>query len=111
VAREKGIDREEVLEAMEQAIQKAARAKYGQEHDIRATVDRKTGAITISRYRQVVEEVEDPITQLTEEQARRIKPDAVVGEYLVDPLPPIDLGRVAAQSAKQVIFQKVRDAE
>ncbi len=111
VAREKGIDREEVLEAMEQAIQKAARAKYGQEHDIRATVDRKTGAITISRYRQVVEEVEDPITQLTEEQARRIKPDAVVGEYLVDPLPPIDLGRVAAQSAKQVIFQKVREAE
>ena len=111
VAREKGIDREEVLEAMEQAIQKAARAKYGQEHDIRAVVDRKSGAITVARYREVVEEVEDDMIQLNLPEAQAIKPDAVIGEFLVDPLPPIDLGRVAAQSAKQVIFQKVREAE
>ncbi|MGF1627013.1 MAG: transcription termination factor NusA [Alphaproteobacteria bacterium] len=111
VAREKGIEREEVLDAMEQAIQKAARAKYGQEHDIRAFVDRKTGAITVARYREVTEAVEDSMTQLTLDEARQIKADAELGEFLVDPLPPIDLGRVAAQSAKQVIFQKVREAE
>ena len=111
VAREKSIDREEVLEAMEQAIQKAARAKYGQEHDIRASVDRKNGAITIARYREVAEEIEDPMTQLSLAEAKAIKPDAELGEFLIDPLPPIDLGRVAAQSAKQVIFQKVREAE
>ncbi|MCB9946894.1 MAG: transcription termination/antitermination protein NusA [Rhodospirillaceae bacterium] len=110
-AREKNIDRDEVLAAMEQAIQKAGRSKYGLEHDIRAHIDRRSGEIHLSRYRQVVEEVEDEATQLTLDQAHAIKPDAEVGEFLVDPLPPIDFGRIAAQTAKQVIVQKVREAE
>ena len=111
VARDKGIEREEVLIAMEQAIQKAGRSKYGHEHDIRAEIDRKTGEIKLFRYREVIEEVEDEVTQMTLEQARRIKPDAQIGEFLIDELPPIDFGRVAAQTAKQVIVQKVREAE
>ena len=111
VAREKGIDREQVLEAMEEAIQKAGRSKYGHEHDIRATVDRSTGDIQLARYLEVADEIENDVTQLTLEQAQARKADAVVGEFIVDPLPPIDFGRVAAQTAKQVIVQKVRDAE
>lgn len=111
VAREKGIDRDQVLEAMEQAIQKAGRSKYGHEHDIRTTIDRNTGDIQLARYLEVVEDIENEATQLTLEEARRRKPDAEVGEFLVDPLPPIDFGRVAAQTAKQVIVQKVREAE
>ncbi len=111
VARDKGIDRDEVLEAMEQAIQKAGRSKYGHEHDIRAHVDRKTGEILLARYLEVVEVIENETTQLTVEKARKKKPDAQVGDFLVDPLPPIDFGRIAAQTAKQVIVQKVRDAE
>ncbi len=111
VARDKGIDRDEVLEAMEQAIQKAGRSKYGHEHDIRAHIDRKTGEIHLARYIEVVEEVENEATQQTLKQVLKKKPDAVVGDFLVDPLPPIDFGRIAAQTAKQVIVQKVRDAE
>ncbi len=111
VARDKGIEREQVLEAMEQAIQKAGRSKYGHEHDIRAHIDRSTGAIDLARYTEVVEEVENEMTQMTVERARRIKRDAEVGEFLIDPLPPIDFGRIAAQTAKQVIVQKVREAE
>ena len=111
VARDKGIDRDEVLEAMEQAIQKAGRSKYGHEHDIRAHVDRKTGEILLARYLEVVEIIENETTQVTLERARKKKADAQIGEFLVDPLPPIDFGRIAAQTAKQVIVQKVRDAE
>ncbi len=111
VAREKGIDRDQVLEAMEQAIQKAGRSKYGQEHDIRATIDRKTGEISLARYVEVVDEVENEFTQLTVEDARRRDPAAEVGTFLIDELPPIDFGRIGAQSAKQVIVQKVREAE
>lgn len=111
VAREKNIDREEVILAMEMAIQKAGRSKYGHEHDIRAHIDRKNGEITLARYREVVAEVENEATQLTLEQARSIDPTAEVGVFLVDPLPPIDFGRIAAQTAKQVIVQKVREAE
>lgn len=111
VAREKNIDREIVLEAMEEAIEKAGRSKYGHDHDIRAHIDRKTGSIELKRFREVVELVEDEVKQLTQSEARRIKPDAVVGEFLVDDLPPLDFGRIAAQTAKQVIVQKVREAE
>ncbi|MBC7950696.1 MAG: transcription termination/antitermination protein NusA [Rhodospirillaceae bacterium] len=111
VARDKGIDRDEVLEAMEQAIQKAGRSKYGHEHDIRAHIDRKTGEIQLARFIEVVEEVENELTQLPLARALKKKPDAQLGEFLVDPLPPIDFGRIAAQTAKQVIVQKVRDAE
>ncbi len=111
VAREKNIDRTIVLEAMEEAIQKAARAKYGHDHDIRATIDRKSGLIDLKRYREVVETVEDEVRQLTPDQAKRIKKDAALGEFLIDDLPPLDFGRIAAQTAKQVIVQKVREAE
>ncbi|MGE5548306.1 MAG: transcription termination factor NusA [Solirubrobacterales bacterium] len=111
VARDKGIDRDEVLEAMEQAIQKAGRSKYGHEHDIRAHIDRKTGEIQLARFIEVVEEVENEATQLPLAKALKKNPGAKLGDFLVDPLPPIDFGRIAAQTAKQVIVQKVRDAE
>src|SRR5690606_6054612 len=111
VAREKVIDRDIVLAAMEEAIQKAARAKYGHENDIRANIDRGTGEIRLARIREVVEEVEKESTLISLEHAKREKPDAALGDFLVDPLPPIDFGRIAAQTAKQVIVQKVREAE
>ena len=111
VAREKGIDREEVLDAMEQAIQKAGRSKYGHEHDIRAQIDRKSGEIRLARYLEVAEEIENEATQVTLDAAKARKEDAVIGDFLIDPLPPIDFGRIAAQTAKQVIVQKVREAE
>ena len=114
VARDKSIERDEVLEAMEMAIQKAGRSKYGHEHDIRATIDRTTGEISLIRYQEVVEndaEIENEAAQLPLDTAKTLKADAVVGEFLVDPLPPIDFGRIAAQTAKQVIVQRVREAE
>lgn len=111
VAQEKGISTEEVLQAMEQAIQTAARRKYGQEHEIVAEIDRRTGEVHIYRELEVVEEVEDPDRQISLADARRRNPAAQVGDRLLDPLPPIDLGRISAQSAKQVIVQRVRDAE
>lgn len=113
VAREKNIEREIVLEAMEEAIQKAGRSKYGHDHDIRATINRKNGQIDLKRYREVVADdaVEDEVQQITLEQAQREKKDAVIGEFLIDELPPLDFGRIAAQTAKQVIVQKVREAE
>lgn len=113
-AREKGIDKEEVFEAMEVAIQKAGRSRYGSEHDIRVSIDRKTGAITMSRYREVVAddaEIENEVTQLRLSDAKKIQKDIKVGEFIIDVLPPLNLGRTAAQTAKQIIVQKVRDAE
>jgi transcription termination/antitermination protein NusA len=111
VARDKGIERDEVLEAMEQAIQKAGRSKYGQEYDIRAEIDRKSGEIRLLRFREVADLVENEATQIPLTQAQRLNPEAEVGDFITDPLPPIDFGRIAAQTAKQVIVQKVRDAE
>ena len=114
VAREKNIDKEDVFVAMEIAIQKAGRSRYGFEHDIRANIDRKTGAIALSRYREVVEDdaiVENEAAQLRLRDAKGYDKNIEVGEFIIDPLPPIDFGRIAAQTAKQVIVQKVRDAE
>ena len=114
VARDKSIEREEVFVIMEQAIQKAGRSKYGQEKDIRATIDRKTGEIRLSRHLEVVENqdtIEDENIQVTLEQAKNKKKDAEVGEFLIDQLPPIDFGRISSQMAKQVIVQRVREAE
>jgi N utilization substance protein A len=111
VARDKGIDRDEVLQAMEQAIQKAGRSKYGQEYDIRAEIDRKTGEIRLLRFREVADPVENEAAQIPLKEAQRFNPDAEIGDFITDPLPPIDFGRIAAQTAKQVIVQKVRDAE
>ncbi|MGG5810773.1 transcription termination factor NusA [Falsiroseomonas sp. CW058] len=113
VAREKMIERDEVLEAMEQAIQKAGRAKYGHEKDIRAVIDRKSGEVKLSRWTEVVEQepVENEATQIPLRIALKVKPGIAVGEFIVDPLPPIDFGRIAAQTAKQVIVQRVREVE
>jgi N utilization substance protein A len=111
VAREKGIEPDEVIVAMEQAIQKAGRAKYGHEHDIRAEMDRRTGEIKLRRYLTVADPVENEFTEISPDDARHKKEGAQVGDELIDELPPIDLGRIAAQTAKQVIVQRVRDAE
>ncbi|MBL8688836.1 MAG: transcription termination/antitermination protein NusA, partial [Rhodospirillaceae bacterium] len=111
VAREKAIERDEVLEAMEMAITKAGRSKYGHEHDIRAQIDRQSGDINLMRFRLIVETIDNEAVQVTMDEARKVNPDAKAGDYIVDTLPPIDFGRIAAQTAKQVIVQKVRDAE
>ena len=111
VAREKGIQRESVLDAMAQAIQIAGRRKYGHEHNILAEIDNKTGTINLFRAREVVETVEDEVTQINLRDAKKIDGALEVGSVIKDPLPPIDFGRIAAQTAKQVIVQKVRDAE
>ena len=113
VAREKMIEREEVLEAMEMAMGKAGRQTYGQNKDIRAEIDRKTGAVKLSRWTLIVEDdaVEDEETQMPVRIAQKIRPGIQVGEYIVDPLPPIDFGRIGAQTAKQVIVQRVREVE
>src|ERR1700753_2465064 len=113
VAREKNIEREEVVQAMEEAIQKAARSKYGIENDIRALIDRGNGMITLHRYREIVEtmdQIESESRQMTIAEDKKLKKDAAVGEFIVDDLPPLDFGRVAAQTAKQVINQKVRES-
>ncbi len=111
VARDKNIDRDQVLEAMEQAIQKAGRSKYGHDHDIRAHIDRTSGEISLTRHREVVEDVSEEATQITLAAAHARQPQLSVGDFLIEPLPPIDFGRIAAQTAKQVIVHKVREAE
>lgn len=113
VAEEKAIDQSIVIEAMQEAIEKAAKAKYGQEHDIRAKIDEQTGEQTLWRVQTVVadEEFEDESKQLRLAEAKKIDPALEIGDELKEELPPFDFGRVAAQTAKQVIMQKVRDAE
>jgi transcription termination/antitermination protein NusA len=111
VAREKIIDKAIVIEAMEDAIQRAARARYGAENDIRAKIDTETGDLRLWRVVEVVEEVEDYFKQVDLKGAQKLDPKAVIGDFIVDPLPPIEFGRIAAQASKQVIFQKVREAE
>ncbi len=111
VAREKAIDKEIVISAMANAIEKAAKSRYGQETNIHVNVDTKTGDINLKRLLEVVEVVEDHTTQISIELARDKEPTIELGDFLSDPLPPMDFGRIAAQSAKQVIVQQVRDAE
>ncbi len=111
VAREKSIDKAVVLEAMEDAITRAAKARYGVENEIRAEIDPKTGETRLNRLLMVVEDVENDATQISLKEASKKNPAAQVGDYIAEPLPPIEFGRIAAQSAKQVIVQKVRDAE
>ena len=112
VAREKSIDKAIVISAMEEAIQKAAASRYGIENNIKAEINTETGSITLMRLLEIVEKVEDFSTQINIEDAKLKNPDATLGgEPIEEELPPIDFGRVAAQSAKQVIFQKVREAE
>ncbi|WP_342640719.1 transcription termination factor NusA [Rhodoligotrophos ferricapiens] len=111
VAREKSIDKMVVLQAMEDAIQRAARSRYGSENDIRAEIDPKTGEMRLQRLLEVVDNVENEHTQISLKDASRRNPAARVGDFIAEPLPPIDFGRIAAQNAKQVIVQKVREAE
>ncbi len=111
LAREKGITKSDVLEAMEQGISKAGRSKYGPEYDIRTQIDPNTGAIQMARYLTVVEEVEDEFTQISLPDAQKKDKKLALGDEIIDPLPPMDFGRIAAQTAKQVITQKVREAE
>jgi len=111
VAREKVIDRQIVLAAMEDAIAKAARARYGAETEVRAEIHPRTGEIRLSRLLLVKDEVENTSTDISLEDARRRNPAAQAGDYISETLPPFDFGRIAAQSAKQVIVQKVREAE
>ena len=115
VAREKLIDKELVLEALEEAIQKAARSRYGVEHDIRTVIDRNNGDIRLYRVITVtdIEEIENETAQLSLEEAQKSYPsmELEIGSEITEELPPMDFGRIAAQTAKQVITQKVRDAE
>ena len=111
VAREKSIDRKIVIAAMEDAIQKAAKSRYGSENDIRCEIDPKTGETKLTRVLQVVDAVENESTQVTLADAQRRNPEAKVGDLIAESLPPLDFGRVSAQNAKQVIVQKVREAE
>jgi N utilization substance protein A len=111
VAREKAIDRSIVITAMEDAIAKAARSRYGAETDVHADINSKTGDLRLSRHMLVVENVENPANQISLEGARRHNPAAQLGDTIADALPPLEYGRIAAQSAKQVIVQKVREAE
>lgn len=111
VAREKAIDRDVVIQAMEDAIQKAAKSRYGSENEIRAEIDSKTGEIRLARLLEVVEEVVFEATQISLEDAKRRDPSVELGGLISEELPPLDFGRVAAQNAKQVIVHKVREAE
>src|SRR6266403_377543 len=111
VAREKSIDRGIVIAAMEDAIAKAARARYGSETDVHAEIDAKKGELRLSRHMLVVDVVENSSNQISLVDAQRANPGAQVGDTIADTLPPLEYGRIAAQSAKQVIVQKVREAE
>ncbi|WP_417258567.1 transcription termination factor NusA [Celeribacter sp.] len=113
VAREKMIDPNVVVEAMEESLARAAKSRYGSEMDIHVSIDRKTGKATFTRVRTVVEddELENYQAELTVEQAKQYMSDPSVGDVLSEEIPPVELGRIAAQSAKQVILQKVREAE
>ena len=111
VAREKTIDKKIVIEAMEEAIQKAAKARYGAENDIRCEIDPKTGEAKLTRVLAVVDLVENDSTQVNLADAQKRNPEAKVGDMIAETLPPLEFGRVAAQNAKQVIVQKVREAE
>src|SRR5579871_2073255 len=106
VAREKSIDRGIVISAMEDAIAKAARARYGSETDVHAEIDAKKGELRLSRHMLVVEQVENSANQISLEDARRANPGAQIGDTIADTLPPLEYGRIAAQSAKQVIVQR-----
>ena len=111
VATEKLIDKAIVIEAIEEAIQRAARARFGQENDIRAKLDPMTGDLRLWRVVEVVEQVDDYFKQVDLTRGQELQPGAAIGDFIVDPLPAIDLGRIDAQSAKQVIFQRVREAD
>lgn len=111
VARDKAIDKSIVISAMEDAIQKAAKTRYGSENEIKAEIDPRTGQTNLARLLEVVEVVENEAVEIDLASAKKKNKEAQIGDFISEELPPIEFGRIAAQSAKQVIFQKVRDAE
>ena len=111
VAREKSIEKALVIDAMEDALARAARSRYGHETNVRAEINPQTGETKLWRLLEVVEEIENDAAEITIDEARQRNPEAEIGDFMSEPLPPIDFGRVAAMAAKQVITQKVRDAE
>src|SRR5437899_12328628 len=110
-ARDKAVDGGTVIGVMEDAMQKAARSRYGSKTEVRAEINPKTGEMRLSRLLLVVDQVENDATQIALEEAKKRNPAAQVGDYIAEALPPLEYGRIAAQSAKQVIVQKVREAE
>ena len=113
VAQEKNINQDDVFMAMEQALEKSARVKYGMERDIRVNINRDTGDIKLESYLKIVNNYSDDeqAREILFEDAVKLKKDAKIDEFIVKELPPIELGRVAAQNAKGVIIQKVREAD
>ena len=113
VAQEKNIEQDDVFHAMEQALEKAARVKYGLDRDIRVSINRDNGDIALNTYLKVVEKVdiEDQKNQIAYSEAKKINPNISIEEFIIEKLPPFDFGRVAAQNAKGVIIQKVREAD
>src|ERR1700690_4397317 len=111
VAREKSIDRSIVLASMEDAMQKAARSRYGQETEVRADINPKTGEIRFSRLLLVVDQIENDATQITLADAQKKNPSAQIGAWIAESLPPFDYGRIPAQASKQVLVQKIREDE
>ena len=111
VARDKSIEQTIVIEAMEQAIQSVAKKKYGQDLEVKASIDEKTGEIKINRVLHIVNEIENSSSQISLEKGKEYDENAKLGDTIFDPLPPIDFGRVAAQTAKQVIVQRVKEAD
>ena len=115
VANEKSIDKELVIGSMESAIQKAALTKFGNDNNIEVTIDRESGDIKIQKVLEIVESVEDSAREITLDNAKKLKPNdndkLKVGDKIFEELPQIDFGRIAAQSAKQVISSRVREAE
>lgn len=111
VAREKGIDKQEVIKAIEHALEKTSKMKYGMERDIRVSINQQTGQVNVTRYRKIVEEVANPELEISIEDAKKINPKSVLDEEFQEDLPPPDYGRVAAQGAREVIFQEIRASE
>ena len=111
IAEEKGIDKELVFKAIEDAISKAGRSKYGNDYDIRATIDRDTGKISLARYLEVKKTVEDNFIEISLKEAKSKKKSIKEGEFIIEKLPNFDFGRIAAQTAKKVVIQEIKKAE
>ncbi|MEO0834017.1 MAG: transcription termination/antitermination protein NusA, partial [Pseudomonadota bacterium] len=111
VAREKSIEKSLVIEALEEALSRAARSRYGQETNVRAEINPSTGETRLWRLLEVVDELENDDAEILITEARHKNPEAELGDFISEPLPPMDFGRVPAMMAKQVITQKIREAE
>ena len=111
IAEEKGIEKELVFQAVEKAISKAGKVKYGNDYDIRGNIDRKTGKISLARYIEVKKVVEDSLIEISLKDAKKKQKDIKIGEFIIEKLPDIDIGRISAQIAKQVLIQNIKEAE